>query len=529
MDIGTFSVTHYDEYNQTGDLNLFERVIDSLMIEKYSNDREISEYIESLSREDKRIAILSLLDGDNGMWVKLKSLIKGNELTKMDHIKDVILMLRDFVKVGEVEKKKFGEVMSPLELVKEMISTLPEEVWSNPNLKWLDPANGTGPYPLMVIYKLMKGLEDWEPDPNKRYKHIVENMIYTCELQARNVFLWLCAVDPHDEYKTNTYWGSFLEDGFDKHMKEVWGVEKFDIVLGNPPYQEMDGGAKASAKPIYNLFTLKSINLSNKVLFVTPSRWFAGGKGLDTYRKFMMESNRIRLIKHFDDASEIFGKSVEIKGGVSYFLWDNIYNGDCNFNGVKIDIKLKDIILTNPMFMKISDKFENMISISSICDNSNIFGIDYRSGNGNKIVDSKENSDYVKVYTSKSKGFVKYINKNFIKKGNDHWRVATPRAATKGGEGFGNIFIVPKGEYTSDTYITFRVDNYLEAKSLASYLNTKVANFLLGLRKISQDIKPDTCRWIPIVPFDREWTDSQLYEYFNLTEEEINLIESSVK
>ena len=271
MDIGTFSGTHYDEYNQTGDLNLFERVIDSLMVEKYSNDKEISEYIESLSREDKRIAILSLLDGDNGMWVKLKSLIKGNELTKMDHIKDVILMLRDFVKVGEVEKKKFGEVMTPLELVKEMLSTLPEEVWSNPNLKWLDPANGTGPYPLMVIYKLMRGLEDWEPDPNKRYKHIVENMIYTCELQARNVFLWLCAVDPHDEYKTNTYWGSFLEDGFDKHMKEVWGVEKFDIVLGNPPYQEMDGGAKASAKPIYNLFTLKSINLSNKVLFVTPS------------------------------------------------------------------------------------------------------------------------------------------------------------------------------------------------------------------------------------------------------------------
>ena len=133
-------------------------------------------------------------------------------------------MLREYVKVGEVEKKKFGEVMTSLDLVKEMLSTLPEDVWTNPNLKWLDPANGTGPFPTMVIYKLMNGLKEWEPDDNKRYKHIIENMIYVCELQPKNMFLYMCVADPFDEYDINIYTGSFLDEGFDNHMKEVWGV-----------------------------------------------------------------------------------------------------------------------------------------------------------------------------------------------------------------------------------------------------------------------------------------------------------------
>lgn len=207
----TYSVSDYQNYNEHGDLNYFEEVIDKLMLDKYSGDPELKEYISSLLLDKKRMAILSLLGGDNNLWTKIKALTDKN-INKIDHIKDIILMLREYVKVGEVEKKKFGEVMTPLELVKEMLATLPEEVWSNPNLKWLDPANGTGPYPIMVIYKLMKGLESWEPDAEKRYKHIVENMIYVCELQPKNMFLYMCAVDPFDTYKLNIYTGSFLEE-----------------------------------------------------------------------------------------------------------------------------------------------------------------------------------------------------------------------------------------------------------------------------------------------------------------------------
>ena len=270
-----YSISDYQNYDDLGDSNYFEEVIDKMIIDGIEGMNEsFRDAIMSLDRDKKRMTILSLLDKDHNLFKRIKALTDKN-INKMEHIKDIILMLRDYVKVGEVEKKKFGEVMTPLELVKEMLNTLPEEVWSNPNLKWLDPANGTGPYPVMVIYKLMKGLEDWEPDEEKRYKHIVENMIYVSELQPKNMFLYMCAVDPFDKYELNIYTGSFLEEGFDKHMKKVWGLDKFDIVIGNPPYQDSSDKSKGTTgkKNLYQKFILKSIDLIDKdgyLLFVNP-------------------------------------------------------------------------------------------------------------------------------------------------------------------------------------------------------------------------------------------------------------------
>jgi hypothetical protein len=249
---GTYSLEDYNEFMKTGNKNIFETIVDSMILDGVAGMNDsFKSAISSLPIKEKRMAILSLLDKDLNLFKRIKALT-DNSIGRMDHIKDVILMLREYVKVGEVEKKKFGEVMSPLELVKEMLSTLPEDVWTNPNLKWLDPANGTGPFPVMVIYKLMNGLKDWEPDDEKRYKHIVENMIYVSELQPKNMFLYMCAVDPFDKYKLNVYTGSFLDSGFDYHMKEVWKLDKFSVIVGNPPYQEHKKGNKKT-KPLWNL------------------------------------------------------------------------------------------------------------------------------------------------------------------------------------------------------------------------------------------------------------------------------------
>ena len=271
----TYSTEHYIEYNRTGNKNYFEEIIDMMILQEVAGLNEsFRQAVKNLPKDKIRMAILSKLDRDRNLFLSIKGLLDSN-IGKYEHIKDVILMLRKYVKVSEVEKKKYGEVMTPLELVREMLSKLPNEVWSNPNLKWLDPANGTGPYPTMVIYKLMEGLTEWEPNEEKRYKHIVENMIYVCEIQPKNMFLWLCAIDPWDTYNLNIYCGSFLTEGFDKHMKEVWGVDKFDIVMGNPPYnQSTDGGN--GGRDLWDKFVIKSeiiIRTKGYLLYVHPPKW----------------------------------------------------------------------------------------------------------------------------------------------------------------------------------------------------------------------------------------------------------------
>lgn len=302
----------YDQFKNDGDAEVFESVVLDYLLTKHSDDRELVEYIMSLPKSEKRMATLLAIDGDNVLWSKMNSFVNGCS-DKFEHIKDVVKIINQFVKDGEVERKKYGEVMTPITLVREMLDTLPKEVWSNPNLKWLDPANGAGTFPFVVIYKLMNGLKNVEgfEDVEFRYKHIVENMIYTCELQSRNVALWLCGVDPKDEYTTNTYWGSFLDKGFDYHMKNVWGVDKFDIVIGNPPYQEQVGPKKT--KSIWNLFVKKSISLLSVDGFMTmvhPSGW----RSLDGDFKdvqIMFKRNLLYLEMHDDkDGLEMFGATT---------------------------------------------------------------------------------------------------------------------------------------------------------------------------------------------------------------------------
>lgn len=318
----TYSMA-FEEFKLTKNINLFEEVIDRMMLESF--DPEFSNKIMNMPLKDKRMAILSLLDKDRNLFMKIKSLINDG-IGKYEHIKDVILMLREYVKVGEVEKKKFGEVMTPLELVREMLSTLPEEVWSNPNLKWLDPANGTGPYPLMVIYKLMKGLKDWEPDEEKRYKHIVENMIYVCELQPKNMFLYMCAVDPWDTHAINIYTGSFLDKKFDSHMKEVWGLEKFDIIMGNPPYQEQKPGFKKT-QPIWNIFVKKSMNILHTggyLVLIHPSGW----RNVDGIFKDVQNLLKSKKIIELHIHNEKDG--IKVFGADTRYDFYCLKNEDCN-------------------------------------------------------------------------------------------------------------------------------------------------------------------------------------------------------
>jgi len=538
----TYSISHYDHYNQHGDKNYFEEVIDAMILDGIAGMNEsFREAIKALPKDKKRMTILSLLDKDLNLFKRIKALT-DKDINKMDHIKDIILMLREYVKVGEVEKKKFGEVMTPLDLVKEMLATLPEEVWSNPNLKWLDPANGTGPYPTMVIYKLMNGLRNVEglEDDEVRYKHIVENMIYVCELQPKNMFLYLCAIDPFDTYKLNVYTGSFLDEGFDYHMKNVWGLDKVDIVIGNPPYNN-EVSISGASSDIYDKFILKSDKISDKTLMVVPTKWFTKPDKKDLRDLLITKGKLEKIITNNKSFSEL-----NIRGGVSYFLTNKNNNNLVYFNGELKNLKEQYISFgfifsdqsESDMIKSILDKTSKFTKLSTIFNGKSYFGLKtnhkdvtkdgikcYFSGRQKKELNLSI-SDNGRHYS-----FIKNFKDTKLKK--DRWKLITPAAygfKTKSENTYNEIggkFVSPPGEVCTETFVFFDLNSEIECKNLQVYLETKFVKFLISLKKSKQDVTSKIFEIVPLVTFDREWTDEQLFGYFELSEDERNLILNS--
>lgn len=431
-------------------------------------------------------------------------------------------LVGNYLKPSNTEKRLLGEVFTPIYgrpgCVEDQLNLMDESFWKRKDVKVLDPCAGVGNYSVVLVDKFMKGLVDEFPDPEERLKWILEEIIYINEYQSKNLFIYLQLFDSENKYKMNFNKGNYLK----LDIKETFGVNKFDLICMNPPYQEMDGGNGASAKPLYNLFIEKAMQESNMVISINPSRWFAGGKGLDDFRKKMLNSKCVKIINHIKDPSDIFGNGVEIKGGISYMMIDINYHGECLYNKKLTDLSLYDILL-DPYYINILNKINKYNGLNTICigRGDNVFGIQTNDKRVSDIGDTL-------CYMSKQKGYKKYINLDQIKNSKHlpSWKVITAEASgtNKKLGVFGNSFIGKPNEAYSGSYISFVVKSEIEANSLLTYLTTKFSMFFLSLRKTSQHIKPDTCKWIPIVPFDREWTDELLFEYFNLTEEERNIV-----
>jgi len=354
------------------------------------------------------------------------------------------------------------------------------------------------------------------PDDSHRKKHIIENMLFMSELNKKNCFIVKQIFNVNNEYHLNLYEG----DSLTLNTLDVFGFDHNTITIGNPPYNEELKSA-GSAKPLYNKFIERFIDKCDILCFVIPSRWFSCGKGLDTFREGMLKRTDIVYMKHFDDASKIFGNSVDIKGGVNYFLKDNFYSGECNFNGTMTKLNKYDVFVDG-MYHSIIDKIIPFESITTLFL-GNYFGI---ITNDKKLKNTKT-KDTVKCYVSQQKGFERYISNSDIKKEYNFWKVITTEAAHKHKSGFGNTFIGNCNEIYSGSYISFRVSSESEAGSLLSYLKCRLPNFMLSLRKNSQHINTSTCTWIPLVPLDKIWTDTEVYSYLKLSDADIQLINNT--
>jgi site-specific DNA-methyltransferase (adenine-specific) len=362
----------------------------------------------------------------------------------------------------------------------------------------------------------MEGLKDEILDEGERLKWILEEIIYMVELQPKNVFILLMLLDPNDEYKLNIHKGDFLQ--FDP-VKE-FGIKEFDLVCSNPPYQSSDGagGKGSSAGALYNSFVERSIEISKKVIMITPSRWFIGGKGLDKFRKMMLGRNDIKYINHFKgNGSDIFGKGVDIKGGVSYFLIDKEYDGILNLNNKPIDKSKLDILLNDPLHYDIIDKIKKRHKgkyFNSIVHSRNFYGKIINGSkslqNGKHCVDEKLDENYLKCYVSKAEGFEKWIHKDYIKNDYDNYKILTTKGTNVGK--MGNTFISKPGEVCTETYLVIDCLNAEDANNKLKYINTNLFKYLFSIINNTQNASKETFRLIPILDIS---ADEEIYEYFN--------------
>ncbi len=471
------------------------------------------------------------------------------------------------------------EVFTPPEIVNQMLDLLPQELFENPDTKFLDPACKTGVFLREIAKRLIKGLQWQIPDLQERVNHIFQNQLYgvaitelTSLLSRRGIY---CSKYPNSDFsvtkfdttegnvryrRINHTWqngkcifcganqqqysrGNELETHAYEFIHTLKAEElfnmKFDVIIGNPPYQLSDGGNGASAKPIYHLFVEQAKKLNPRFLcMIIPARWYSGGKGLDEFRNNMLQDDRLRVLHDFESADECFS-GVDIKGGVCYFLWDKASKGMCKVvthkNGEIVSTTERPLLEKNSeIFIRYSEAISILRKIqentkvyfNSIVSSRKPFGLATNFEDFNK-------QGAIKIYANKK---IAYLDRNFIIPQNEDWltkwKLFVPKAIGSGNmsEDWLKPLIGEPNSICTETYIVVGpFGNKNETENVYSYTQTKFFHFMMGLAKITQDATSKVYQFVPMQDFSKPWTDEELYAKYNLSKEEIDFIESMIR
>lgn len=489
------------------------------------------------------------------------------------------------------------EVFTPPTVVNAMLDMLPQELWSNPEARFLDPVSKTGVFLREIAKRLMKGLATQIPDIQQRANHIFSKQLYaiaitelTALMSRRSIYCSKMANGKYSvcqQFKTHEghvrysngkhtwekgrciFCGATQEifdrdNSLESHAyqfihthkpEEIFNM-KFDVIIGNPPYQLNDGGGIGdSAKPLYHLFIEQAKKLQPRYLsMIVPSRWMKGGKGLDNFRKIMIEDTKLKIIYDFEDARECFS-GLHIDGGVCYFLWDREYNGKVQYHLKSLDgttnyserfLKtdfsktvirdVRQISIISKVDQATKNKFSEIVSYR----NPFGFNADFFNEPQKYSINRYDENDRdrcliygVKGKKGGSKRTTCYIDCNDVKKSQNSiqkYKLFFSKAYMTTSTIPPEIIVGRLSEICTETFLKIGdFEKEIEALNCLSYIKTKFFRALLFYNRHSLNISKDSFEFVPLQDFSEPWTDEKLYKKYGLTPDEIAFIESMIR
>ncbi len=498
------------------------------------------------------------------------------------------------------------EVFTPPEIVNQMLDMLPQDLFKNPDAKFLDPACKTGVFLREIAKRLIKGLEWQIPDLQERIDHIFKNQLYgiaitelTSLLSRRGLY---CSKYPNSEFSVTRFdsaegniryrriqhtfiGGKCIHCGanmtqynrgeeLETHAYEFIHTPaekifnmKFDVIIGNPPYQlsfGIEGKNSSNSRSIYNDFMTQAMKLRpNYLCMITPSRWMTKTAQSipETWVNEMISCNQFVVMHDFPDSGACF-PGVEIKGGVNYFLWQKDYLGKCRYYYHENDTVLErydyldpanaGVVIRDPKSYSIVEKiiavdgayysdveknFSGLVSPKHYFDNSVLLTSNWKEY-------QQEKSEYynIKYYISKSFndssfGWISLSQLPKNRETRNLHKVFIPAAGGSGTDSqvLGFPFYGEPNSVCSQTYLVIGYDsekhNFTkeQCENIISYIKTRFFRYLVSIKKKTQNGPRGVYQFVPLQDFNKPWTDEELYKKYDLNKEEIDFIESMIK